>query len=246
MIQIEKKILPFISGEKFSDSLKVEINELFEETTRISLLKKTATHKKIIHVGCVDHLPLIESKITNNIWMHGQLSEAASTIIGVDINKEGIDYLQLKLDINNVVCADITTDDIPEINGQKWDYLILGEVIEHVDNPVYFLQAIREKYKNIVNEIIITAPNILVKNRVLNMSKNSAEQINSDHKYWFSPYTLSKIISQAGYSNIKLDFTNRTPLTKCELILRKFKRVLNLPIQYPFYYFNVVIGIAEL
>ena len=66
MIQFDKKILPYISGEKFSNALTVEIKELFSDNKRVDLIKNLCVNKKIIHIGCVDHLPLIEEKIKEN------------------------------------------------------------------------------------------------------------------------------------------------------------------------------------
>jgi hypothetical protein len=245
MIQFDKKILPYISGEKFSNALTVEIKELFPDNKRVDLIKNLCVNKKIIHIGCVDHLPLIEEKINKNHWLHKLITEVSSETIGIDINKEGIEYLQNKLNIKNVLYANIVTDDIPEIKNKKWDYMILGEIVEHVDNPVHFLNSIREKYQDVVDKIIITVPHILVKNRTTLMYKNSMELINTDHRYWFTPFTLTKVMYQAGFRDINLDFAERVALTQLELIKRKLKRLANKKPFYPFYYFNSIVGIAK-
>lgn len=67
--------------------------------------------------------------------------------------------------------------------------------MEHVDNPVYFLKKIKDKFS--FDKIIITIPNAL---RMDNFTQTiiNTENINSDHRYWFTPYTLSKILSQSG------------------------------------------------
>ena len=245
MIQFDKNILPYITGEKFSNALKVEIKEHFPDNKRVELIKNLCVNKKIIHIGCVDHIPLIEDKISKNQWLHKLITEVSEETIGIDINKEGIDYLRNKLNIKNVMYADIITDDIPEIKNKKWDYMILGEIMEHVDNPIHFLNTIREKYQDEVNQIIITVPNVLVKNRTDLMYKNSMELINTDHRYWFTPFTLTKVMYQAGFRDIYLDFAERVALTQSELLKRKIKRLTNQKPFYPFYYFNSILGIAK-
>ena len=54
--------------------------------------------------------------------------------------------MKTSLNYNNVLCADIINDDIPSLKKEKWDYLIMGEILEHIDNPVSFLTKINEKY----------------------------------------------------------------------------------------------------
>jgi hypothetical protein len=245
MIQFEKIILPYISGEKFSNALTVEIKELFPDNKRVDLIKNLCIDKKVIHIGCVDHLPLIEEKISKKHWLHKLITEVSSETIGIDINKDGIEYLQNKLNIKNVLHANIVVDDIPEIKKKKWDYMILGEIVEHVDNPIHFLNSIRERYKDVVGQIIITVPHILVKNRTNIMYKNSMELINTDHRYWFTPFTLTKVMHQAGFRDIHLDFAERVALTQAELFKRKLKKLANKKLFYPFYYFNSIVGIAK-
>ncbi len=245
MIQLDEKVLPYITGEKFSNALTVGIKKQFPDNKRVELIRTLCVNKKIIHIGCVDHIPLIEEKIKKNNWLHKLISEASSETIGLDINKEGVEYLQTKLNIKNVLHADIIKDEIPELKNKTWDYMILGEIVEHVDNPVYFLNTIREKYKDVVEKIIITVPNILVKNRTDLMYKESMELINTDHRYWFTPFTLTKVMYQAGFRDIYLDFAERVALTQTELIKRKIKSLINQKPNYPFYYFNSILGIAK-
>ena len=245
MIKVKSDIIPFLNGEKFSNGIDFKIDEKFEDNRRIDLIKNLSKGKKIIHIGCVDHIPLIKEKVENNTWLHGIITEVAAKVIGVDINKEGIEYIQSEIGVDNVLCADITSDDISELNGEKWDYMILGEIIEHVDNPILFLNQILTKYKGVVDQIYITAPNIMVRNRFDYMLQNSAELINSDHRFWFTPFTLAKVMTRAGFNEIQLDFADRVTLNNKELITRKIKSKANKKIEYPFYYFNSVVGIAK-
>jgi len=70
---------------------------------------------------------------------------------------------------------------------------------------------------------------------------NYLEIINSDHRFWFTPYTISKVLVSAGYNPEKIHYANLQSLSIKELITRKIKRIIGMKTEYPFYYFNTII-----
>jgi hypothetical protein len=70
---------------------------------------------------------------------------------------------------------------------------------------------------------------------------NYLEIINSDHRFWFTPYTIAKVLVSAGYNPEKITYANLQSLSIGELILRKIKRIAGFKVEYPFYYFNTII-----
>jgi len=105
----------------------------------------------------------------------------------------------------------------------KFDYLLIPDVIEHIGNPVIFLATIKDKFKHNVNEIILSVPNAFSINNFINAFKGR-EIINTDHRFWFTPYTLSKIAIDAGYDIEEMDlmFCEHGKLSRRNL----FKRLL--------------------
>ena len=71
--------------------------------------------------------------------------------------------------------------------------------------------------------------------------KNYLEIINSDHRFWFTPYTIAKVLVSAGYKPDKISYANLLSLNVKELIIRKIKRIARIKVGYPFYYFNTII-----
>ena len=98
---------------------------------------------------------------------------------------------------SGVFSSDITSNNF-ELNNftttNDWDFVLLGEIIEHVDNPVDFLKSIKDKFKPFSKKIIITAPNAYSYTHVLSYIENNVELINSDHRFWFTPYTILKLM----------------------------------------------------
>ncbi len=240
-MKFDEEILQYLKGEKFSNSLTVKLGNIkYEAKTRESVITDLIKDRNIIHIGCSDHVPLIVEKIAANKWLHKLLTDNSKSCLGIDINKESIDFLINELGYTNVKYGNIITDTIGEIYEKEWDFAVFGEIIEHLDNPVDFLRSFREKYHINISNFIITVPNIYCKISLYNMF-NYNETINSDHRFWFTPYTISKVLVSAGYKPERINYANLQPLNIPELIVRKFRQILGISIRFPFYYFKTMI-----
>lgn len=169
--------------------------------SRIIFLKNYCKNKSIIHVGACDHLPLIDEKLANNTWLHGLFTEHCENVYGIDINKETVEYCHL-IGYQNIRCLDLITevDKVKEwiqIKEKKCNCMVLGEILEHVNNPVSFLQSIRDNYNDVCNEMLITVPNAFCITSFKHALMNK-ESLNPDHRYYFTPYTLAKVVAEAG------------------------------------------------
>ena len=118
---------------------------------------------------------------------------------------------------------------------------MFGEIIEHLDDPVSFLKVFKAKYGENVSRFIITVPSIYNKRQFINM-KNYREVINSDHRFWFTPYTISKVLVSAGYNPEKLDYSNLQSLSIADLIKRRIKTIAGIKPAYPFTIFTIIIS----
>lgn len=154
-------------------------------------------NKKVIHLGCTDHIEIINQKLNSGLYLHKQLSEVSKKCIGIDINTTTVQYIRER-GFDNVIIGDITKPKISQIECEQWDFLLMAEILEHIDNPVEFLKDIVENYKHNINKIIITVPNAFGLIHMNNALSTGNEIVNSDHRYWFTPYTLWKVIHQAG------------------------------------------------
>ena len=193
----DRHIGPYLEGARFSETLVVRITGGYRgRRDRISLLEEMARDRRVIHIGCVDHLEVLEEKITAGIWLHGRLLAVSRRCVGIDIDRAGIERLR-ELGIPDVIAADVTRTMPPEVTAEEWDLIVLGEVLEHVDDPVGFLSAIRSGLEGRAAQIVVTVPNALSVTNALWMIRGR-EVINSDHRFWFTPYTLAKVMTRAG------------------------------------------------
>lgn len=193
--------LPFMTGATFSNgrSFKVAAPKDPFDIDRFRYLEDKSRGKNVLHIGFADHLPLIEAKIKVNKWLHKRLMEASNKCIGIDIDDEVIAFVKNKLNIPDILKLNVIEDEVPDvIKADHWDYMILGEVLEHIDNPVQFLASIRERFSGLVDRLIITVPCATLLNGVFNIRKG-IECVNTDHRYWFTPFTLGKVGTRAGF-----------------------------------------------
>jgi hypothetical protein len=240
-MKIESQVMKYLKGDSFQTSLNVEIGkEKHELISRESAITRIIKGTSVVHIGCSDHIQVINDKIKNNIWLHKLITDNATKCIGIDIDKESIDFIRKEIGYTNVYHGNILTDEMKEIKSEKWDYAVLGEIVEHLDNPVHFLKTFKEKFGENVSRFIITVPSIYNIRQFTNMM-NYREVINSDHRFWFTPYTISKVLVSAGYTPDKIMYSNLQSLNIRDLVKRKLRRIFGLRVAYPFYYFNTLI-----
>lgn len=197
-MQLDQHWRNALSGASFSagDTFPIR-SPRGEPLTRFDAARLLVANKTVLHVGCVDHLPLIDQKIAAGTWMHDVLSKAASRCGGVDVNAAGIE------DMRRRGYADLWVEDVSEpdaLADTEWDVLFLGEMLEHVDDPVAFLHRLHSAWKGRSGQVAVTVPNAFCWSSLRGAIANGSELINTDHRYAFTPYTIAKVATQAGFS----------------------------------------------
>ena len=194
------EIYKYIQGELFSGGISINFDGTAVFKERETVIEDLIENRKVIHLGCCDHLCVIEEKIRTNKWLHAKISNKAEKCIGIDINDEAVKLSSRYSD--NIICGNIL-EEINEISIEQWDDLLIPDVLEHISNPVEFLSKIKENYKNTIERIIVSVPNAFSKYQFIRLN-NNIECINSDNRYQFTPYTIAKVLNDAGYRIDKL------------------------------------------
>lgn len=190
----------YLRGERLSLGHKFFWGERNSCETRFEYILSKIKGNRVVHVGFADHNPdVIREKLEEGKWLHKAMVDVSKRCIGVDINEEATRFVREELNLEDVVSADLLNDEIPCVFEEKWDYLVLGEMLEHVDNPVAFLSRIHDRFADVAEKIIITVPNAFYYKN-FKLAWSSFENINTDHRYWFTPFTLAKVMNQAGLS----------------------------------------------
>lgn len=192
-MKIDPATHDYLKGVRFSNGHRFELKDQRRLTERSTRLIEIVRGRRVLHVGCCDHLDLIRDKVHKGLYLHQRLCQVGARCVGVDINAKGVQLLH-ELGFPEVFLP----DDVPQ---DSYDVCLLADVIEHVGDVVTFLQSMRRwQFK----ELVVVTPNLF---RLRNWLSRG-ELVNTDHRYWFSPYTLCKVIVDAGYVPTDVELVN--------------------------------------
>ncbi|WP_315789084.1 class I SAM-dependent methyltransferase [Fischerella sp. JS2] len=157
--------------------------------SRIDYLCNLVKGRNVLDIGVVEHT--IEA-IHSPDWLHKNLCQHAKTCLGVDILEDDVKKLQSMG--FNIICADITQSPLEE----KFDVIVCGEVLEHLDTPGNLL-ASATKMLLPEGRLVLSVPNPWYINVVLKNILNGSPYIdNVDHVCWFDPCTLCELGERHG------------------------------------------------
>jgi hypothetical protein len=188
----------YLLGRRFSDNLTVRITPDGEVLPCTERLAGLVRGRSVLHIGCCDHAPILHQRLADNLWLHARLTAEAQKCLGIDIDAAAVAHVKAVTDFDNLIAGDVSKPGIAEITLSHWDFALFGDVIEHVHAPVDFLSAFRENYGRAVDRIIVSVPNTMRGGNTTGALR-SRETINSDHCFEFSPFTLVKVVTQAGF-----------------------------------------------
>jgi hypothetical protein len=193
---------------------------------REDVVMRLAAGKRVLHFGFLD-APFTAKKVSSRSLLHMRIGSVAQYLFGVDINESSMQtYRNLTRDVNNTV-MDIQLP-IPEerleLLAQNFDVIVFGEILEHLLNPGIALTNLLTMSRLNGNcEVCITTPNALYVGSFL-PALFGREIVHPEHYYYYSPQTLSRLLADTGFADIRLAFysdrnTLATPgLTKAGLI----------------------------
>jgi 2-polyprenyl-3-methyl-5-hydroxy-6-metoxy-1,4-benzoquinol methylase len=154
----------------------------------------TGTH--VLDIGVAEHdLTHYENKET---WKHGMIKSVASECLGVDILKPMVE--RLNADGFECLCVDATSDiDI----GKRFDYVHIGDVIEHVNDPIKLIRFAARHLVD-VGRIVVSTPNPYFYQNIIRVLREGMLVANFEHVTWIGESMAQEIAYRAGVDLIKI------------------------------------------
>ena len=234
-----KQIDSYLTGESFSDDLSYRPQIISHSEPRGDVLVQWVAGRRVLHLGFADHVPLIASRVADGSWLHARLTASATACLGIDINAQAVSTAR-GLGFENVRELDIFAPHATDVLAEfQPDLVLVPDVIEHLSDPAAFLRRLAQCLPQA--EFVVTVPNALsLRNAV--QALGGVERINTDHRAWFSPFTLLKVLADAGLKSQTLHgcavsaagslkgrllraLTQRNPILSDVLLVRALSRL---------------------
>ena len=168
------------------------MNYDYTKSYLLRTIDKYVKGKEVLDVGCTGHR--LDTINRNTFWIHDFLVSKANNVMGIDIDKKNVDYLNNKG--YNLIEGNAENFKLKK----KVDTIFAGELIEHVNNPGLFLECCKKNLKD-NGRLIITTPNAFSISNLLFVifRRNSNIQMNQEHTMLFTPQLLEEIGSRQGF-----------------------------------------------
>jgi cyclopropane fatty-acyl-phospholipid synthase-like methyltransferase len=183
---------------------------------RNSLIADIVKGMSVLDVGCVDHSIVSQS---GGSWLHDDIKKSAARLKGLDCEKHAVESL-------NSMGYDIEVGfaEMFELN-EKFDVVVAGELIEHIDNPAGFLRCAHNHLKD-NGCIVLSTPNALCINYTIQNIMRGREGDHPEHLCIYSPTTLSRLLSRHGFHNTKCYFTGEYKIKTTDSLRSRFERLV--------------------
>ncbi|MFH1078500.1 MAG: class I SAM-dependent methyltransferase, partial [Patescibacteria group bacterium] len=156
---------------------------------RFSVIERYVKGKDVLDLGCINHDAGEEARLD---WLHGFIEKRAKSVTGVDYLQKEVAKLRKKG--HNILCANVETMRL----GKRYDVVVAGELIEHLDNVGLFLDRVAAHLKR-GGVFIVTTPNAFSLRHILRSVLFGTVPTNTEHTCLFCPKTLKNIVERHGF-----------------------------------------------
>ena len=174
----------YIEMLNFINSIRVFKKQKYHE-----FLKDSIKNKYVLDIGVVEH---DITHINRKGWLHKFVKDNSKYCVGVDNLCESVEILNKKG--YKVYCMDATSD---AYLGEKFDIVLLGNVIAHVNNPVNLIKFAKRHLKD-GGEIIIDTPNPYFYRHIKRNKREKTLITNFEIVNQITPALCNEIARRAG------------------------------------------------
>jgi SAM-dependent methyltransferase len=156
---------------------------------------RLARGKRVVDLGFVD-AGRMTAKRDDGTWLHGRLRSVARDVIGIDFNGDGVQRARaMGFAAYEADCQDKA--DLGALALPPADLVIAGELIEHLDQPGAFLEAIKVLIRP-GGELVVTTPNAASLTNFVG-GVLGREFVNPDHVGWHTWRTARSLLERHGW-----------------------------------------------
>ena len=165
---------------------------------RIAFIAQACAGRRVLDLGAMDETAW-QSKRGGGTWLHEEIGRRALRVDGFD-NSALVPVTGLPTGPNSIVHRgdvgdpDRLLSELPETP----DVIVAGELIEHLENPLQFLQRFASAPRLVGRTLILSTPNATALHNFL-IGLTRRESTHQDHLCILSYKTLTTLCARAGF-----------------------------------------------
>lgn len=162
---------------------------------RVGWLERQVAGESVIHLGFLD-LDRVEDKTASGDWLHERLSRRAKRIVGIDLDAAGV-AASRKHGYEAYACDLEDATAVTALRLDPVELIVAGELIEHLDCPGRFLDAVQPLLAP-HGRLILTTPNATALTNVL-VALGLREWSSPHHVAMYSWRTIATLLERHGW-----------------------------------------------
>ncbi|MBN2781776.1 MAG: methyltransferase domain-containing protein [Campylobacterales bacterium] len=177
-------------------------------------IDEKVSNKKVLEIGGIGDYENY-SKTDFKEWRHIRIKTIAKELIGGDIEKGGIEFLNARgFDFRYF---DIENTNISSDTG-KFERILLLDVIEHLNNIGNALENIKN-YMDDKSEFIISTPNPMALNNIVRTLLGKKINTLEDHTVWMDEINFQQFAKRYGYEISEINYFTFNPNSSSKQML---------------------------
>jgi SAM-dependent methyltransferase len=162
---------------------------------RVSWLEGLVVSKRVIHLGFLD-VERLDDKRASGTWLHERLSRHASQAIGIDLDAAGVEAAR-EAGYEAYACNLEDEAAVRSLRLEPGELIVAGELIEHLDCPGRFLEAVRVLLAP-GGRLVLTTPNATSLTNVL-VALSRQEWSSPHHVAIYSWRTIATLLERHAW-----------------------------------------------
>jgi SAM-dependent methyltransferase len=196
---MSRRAADFVAQDERSQQLLVHTLPRARLVDRIPFLCAQVRGRRVVHVGFAD-AGYREFHQAEEQWLHAHLAGPARELVGVDLDAVGVEAARAE-GYEAYVADCCEPDQVRALGITPADVVVAGEIIEHLDNPGAFLDALHLLGAP-DGRLVITTPNAY--GWVNPMALLSGHEVNHpDHIAMYTWRTLSELLRRHGWEVVE-------------------------------------------
>lgn len=171
-------------------------NDVDVSDAKIRFFSEIVKGKNVLDIGVVQH---DLEKVNMMTWLHRAIFLSADNVLGMDIDQQGVIFLNDKG--YDVIYADAQAFDL----DRTFDVITAGDLIEHLDNPGGFLESVK-KHLGKEGVLVISTPNPFWWKTWIHVLVKGNASPHPEHTCWYCEKTIQQLLMRHGYRIDRLEY----------------------------------------